>query len=189
MSSRKQRVKYHLDSGGITHLDFHEIKAILRAADELIATGGRTILSKILKGSRDKKVLVHGLDQCPVYGFYRHLTLEEISHRIDFMIQNDYLEIVYSSRLPVIVFTKKGWEMEKETYAEELLQKLTALLKGNDFSFVAELKDRNRGMILLLIRKIRDTKNPDFIPLLKAWQEIDYNKVRAALQEAINDLM
>lgn len=189
LSSRKQRVKYHLDSGGITHLDFHEIKAILRAADELIATGGRTILSKILKGSRDKKVLVHGLDQCPVYGFYRHLTLEEISHRIDFMIQNDYLEIVYSSRLPVIVFTKKGWEMEKETYAEELLQKLTALLKGNDFSFVAELKDRNRGMILLLIRKIRDTKNPDFIPLLKAWQEIDYNKVRAALQEAINDLM
>jgi hypothetical protein len=55
LSSRKERVKYHLDSGGITHLDFHEIKAIFRAADELIATGGRTMLSKILKGSKDKK--------------------------------------------------------------------------------------------------------------------------------------
>ena len=189
LSSRKQRVKYHLDSGGITHLDFHEIKAILRAADELIVTGGRTILSKILKGSRDKKVLEHGLDQCPVYGFYRHLTLEEISNRVDFLIQNGYLEIVYSSRLPVIVFTEKGWEIEKETYTEELLQKLTAFLKGNDFSFFTELKDRNRGMILLLIEKIRKTKNPDFIPLLKAWHEIDYKKVRAALQEAINDLI
>ena len=71
LSSRKQRVKYHLNSGGITHLDFHEIKAILRAADELIATGDRTILAKILKGSRDKKLLEYGLDQCPAYGFYR----------------------------------------------------------------------------------------------------------------------
>lgn len=138
MSSRKQRVKYHLDSGGITHLDFHEIKAILRAADELIATGGRTILAKILKGSRDKKVLEYGLDQCPAYGFYRQLTLEEITCRIDYLILNDYLEIVYSSRLPVIVFTAKGWEIEKETYAEELLQKLTALLKDKDFSYVSD---------------------------------------------------
>jgi hypothetical protein len=69
------------------------------------------------------------------------------------------------------------------------LQKLTALLKDKDFSYVADLKDRNRGMILLLIEKIRKTQNPDFIPLLKAWQEIDYKKVRAALQEVIDELM
>jgi superfamily II DNA helicase RecQ len=188
LSSRKQRVKYQLDSGGITHLDFHEIKAILRAADELIATGGRTILAKILKGSRDKKLLKYGLDQCPAYGIYRQLTLEEITCRIDYLILNDYLEIAYSFRLPVIYFTQKGWEIEKETYTEELLQKLTVLLKEKDFSFVAELKDRNRGMILLLIEKIRKKKNPDFIPLLKAWQEIEYKKVRAALQEVIDEL-
>ena len=34
----------------------NDIKAILRAADELIGTGGRTMLSRILKGSKDKKV-------------------------------------------------------------------------------------------------------------------------------------
>jgi hypothetical protein len=68
------------------------------------------------------------------------------------------------------------------------LQKLKSLLKGRDFSFVRELKDRNRGMILLLINKIRKTNNPDFIPLLKTWQEIDYKKVRDAIQEVINDL-
>ncbi len=62
---------YHLDSGGVTHLTSEEIKAILRTADELIAAGGRSILAKILKGSKDKKILKHGLDQCPVYGFYR----------------------------------------------------------------------------------------------------------------------
>ena len=146
------------------------------------------MLSKILKGSRDKKLLEHGLDQCPVYGFYGQLTLAEISHRIDFVIENGYLEIEYSSRLPVIVYTEKGWEIERETYAEELLQRLEDLLDGSDFSFVAELKDRNRGMILLLIEKIRRTSNPHFIPLLRAWQEIEYKKVRTALQNVINDL-
>ena len=41
MSRKRQRVQFHLDTGGITHLTNDEIKAILRAADELIATGGR----------------------------------------------------------------------------------------------------------------------------------------------------
>jgi hypothetical protein len=50
------------------------------------------------------------------------------------------------------------------------------------------LKDRNRGMILLLIEKIKNSVNPEFIPLLRAWQSIEYKKVRTALQNAINEL-
>ena len=188
MSRKRQRVQYRLDSGRITYLAYDEIKAILRAADELIATGGRTLLTKILKGSKDKKILEYGLDKCPVYGFYRHLTMPEITNRIDWIIREGFLEIEYSDRLPVIVYSEKGWEIEKETYAEELLQKLTGLLEGKDYSFAMELKDRNRGMILLLIEKIRRTNNPAFIPLLRAWQEIDYKKVRAAIQGVINYL-
>lgn len=48
----------------------------------------------------------------------------------------------------MLVFSEIGWEIERETYAEELLQKLVKLLEGKDYSFVQELKDRNRGMIL-----------------------------------------
>jgi superfamily II DNA helicase RecQ len=188
VSNRKQRVHYHLESGGIKKLDYSEIVAILRASDELIATGGKTMLTKILKGSKDRKLLEHGLDQCPVYGYYGHLTLTEISNRIDFAIENGYLDIQYNYRLPVIVYTVKGWEIERETYAEELFQKLEELLEGNDFSYIAELKDRNRGMILLLIEKIKNSVNPEFIPLLRAWQSIEYKKVRTALQNAINEL-
>lgn len=33
-----------------------DIRTILRAGDELIGEGGRTLLSKILKGSREKKL-------------------------------------------------------------------------------------------------------------------------------------
>jgi hypothetical protein len=61
-------------------------------------------------------------------------------------------------------------------------------LKRDVCSFVNELKDRDMGMILLLIEKIRKTGNPAFIPLLKAWQEIDYRKVRQALQQVIDEL-
>jgi hypothetical protein len=188
MSRKKQRVQYHLDSGNIKTLTGEEIKAILRAADELIATGGRTLLTKILKGSKDKKLPEHGLDHCPVYGYYHDLTLPEISNRVDWIIMRDYLRVEYSDRLPVLVFSEKGWEIEQETYAEELLQRLANLLEGNDYSFVLELKDRNRGMILLLIEKIRRTGNAKFVPILKAWKEIDYKKVQAEIQRVINYL-
>lgn len=189
MSRKKQRVRYELDIGDIRHLSEEEIKAILRAADELIATGGRSMLVKILKGSKDKKVLEHGLDKCPVYGYYREFTLQEITNRINWMIKKGFLEIEYRDRLPMIVFSEIGWEIERETYAEELLQKLMKLLDGKDFSFVQELKDRNRGMILLLIEKIKLTGNARFIPILKAWKEIEYKKVQAEIQSVIDCLM
>lgn len=141
------------------------------------------------KGSKDKKVLEHGLDQCPAYGYYRDLTLQEITNRIDWMIKKGYLEIEYDYRLPMLVFSEKGWEIERETYAEELLQKLRNLLGEKDYSFVQELKNKNRGMILLLIEKIRQTGNARFIPLLKAWKEFEYKKVQAEIQRVIDYLV
>lgn len=181
MSSKKARVRFELDSGDVKNLKDEEIKTILRAADGIISTGGRNMLAKILKGSKDKKVLEHGMDQCPVYGYFRDLTLPEITNRVDWMIKNSYLEIEYSDRLPMLVFTEKGWEIERETYAEELLVKLIDLVEGEDYSFVQELKDRNRGMILLLTEKIKKTGNAGFIPLLKAWKEIEYKKVQVEI--------
>lgn len=189
MSSKKSRVRYELNSGDVKYLNDKEIRSILRAADELIAIGGRSMLAKILKGSKDKKVLEHGLNQCPAYGYYQELTLQEITNRIDWLIKKDYLKIEYRDRLPMLVFSEKGWEIERETYAEELLQKLTRLLEGKDYSFAQDLKDRNRGMILLLIEKIRQTGNARFIPLLKAWKEIEYKKVQAEIQRVIDYLV
>jgi len=42
------------------YLSKTDILTILRAADEIIAQGGRTLLAKVLKGSREKKVLQLG---------------------------------------------------------------------------------------------------------------------------------
>ena len=189
MSRKKPSVRYELDSGDIRSLTIEEIKVILRAADELIATGGRSMLAKILKGSKDKKVLEHGLDQCPVYGYFREQTLQEITHRIDWMIKKGYLEIEYTDRLPMLVFSKIGWEIERETYAEELLQTFERLLEDKDYSFVKDLKDRNRGLIFLFLEKIKQTGNARYIPILKGWMEIEYKKVQAEIQRVIDYLL
>lgn len=188
MSRKRRRVAFTLDSKGIKDLPFDEIKAILRGADELIATGGRSLLAKILKGSKDKKLLQYGLDQSPVYGFYKELKVEDITARIDWLIKKGYLDIEYSGRLPVIIFTDRGWEIERDTYSDELLEKLRSLIPGGDYSFVNELKDRNRGMILLLLEKIKESGDKGFIPLLQAWMEIDYRKVREEIAIVISHL-
>ncbi len=49
MSRNRQQVRVDLDARGLTSLPEEDVVAILRAADELIASGGRTLLSKILR--------------------------------------------------------------------------------------------------------------------------------------------
>ncbi len=185
MGKKVRRVPYRLDPLDAADLSPDEIKAILRGADDLIGSGGRSMLAKILKGSRDKKLLEMKFDENPAYGYYRNLTLAEITARIDRAIIDGYLEIIYSYRLPVLIYTDAGWEIEKETYAEELLNKLRDFLPGGDYSFVQELKDRNRQMILLLLEKIEETGDRRFIPLLKVWADIEYKKVKKAINKVI----
>jgi hypothetical protein len=52
MSHKFQRVRSSLDSKDFDKLSPADLKAILRGADELIGSGGRSLLVKILKGSR-----------------------------------------------------------------------------------------------------------------------------------------
>jgi hypothetical protein len=129
MSRKARRVGYSLDTRGIEILSQEETAAILRGADDLIMSGGRSLLSKILQGSRDQKVLERGLDQSPVYGYYNHLTQADILAHIDWVITNGFLDIEYDYRLPLLVYTPAGWEIEKETYANELLAGFDRLIE------------------------------------------------------------
>ncbi len=186
MSRKDTRVAYHLDAKGIRHLPQHEIVAILRGADDLIMSGGRSLLAKVLKGSQDKKVLDLGLNQSPVYGYYQELTAEEVLRRIDWVILQGYLRIEYDWRLPKLVYTPKGWEIERESYAKELLFEFDEMLEHQAPPYdMTYLKDRSRDMIFILLDKVEMTKDPKYIPLLQAWHAVDYKKVRQRIQEVI----
>lgn len=188
MGRRKPRVQYSLDSGNIKNLRHEEISAILRGADELIATGGRNMLVKILKGSKDKKVLEHGLQECPAYGFYQELTMGEISHRVDWMIRKDYLRIDYNGRLPILVFSEKGWEIERETFAEELFQRFCRDVEEKHARVILEMKDVNRQVVLDVLTKIEGTGNADLIPMLEAWKVMEVRKVRERIDGVVKAL-
>jgi hypothetical protein len=193
MSRRVQLVEYHLDAKGIKKLPFEEIRVILRGADNLIARGGRSLLAKLLKGSRAKDVLSVGLDSNPAYGHFRDLSNEEILARIDWTILNGYLAIRYDYRLPLLVYTDRGWEIERETYARELLSgfddRLAALAAGSGPLDMNDLKDKNRELIWLLLDKVEATQDPKYIPVLEAWERIDYAKVRQRIRQVIKSLI
>lgn len=171
------------------HLSETEILAILRAADEIIGQGGRTLLAKILKGSREKKVLELELDTCPVYGYFKAEKLEEVMNKIDWMIDYDFLDIEYDGKLPMIIYSERGWKIESDQRVDEFLSEWNQSISDDrpipDMNY---LKDRNRGMIFLFLDKINETGDNRYIPYLEAWGKIDYKKVKAKIQEVIDGL-
>ena len=189
MGRKVRRGRYTLDTRGIKHLPQKEIAAILRGADDLIMSGGRSLLVKILKGSRAKKVLELELDKSPVYGYYTSLTMDQILARVDWTIVHGYLDIAYDYRLPLLRYSDRGWEIERETYAGELLQEFDEMLKSGCEEFdMDHLKDRSRDMILLLLDKVEATGERKYIPILEAWAEIDYKKVRKRIGQVVDML-
>jgi len=190
VSYRKARVPVRLDAEGITELPDADLVAILRAADQLIMSGGRTLLSRILKGSRERKVLELKLDSSPSYGHYRDMSYEDILRRIDWVIQKGYLAIEYSGRLPLLVFTPAGWDIERDTYSTELLQILKGISEGPVHqSDVLFLKDKNRSLIMMLLDKIEASNDSIYIPILEQWKQIDYKKVRQRIEEVTQSLL
>lgn len=189
MGRKVKGVRYTLDTKGIKNLLRHEIAVILRGTDDLIMRGGRALLAKILKGSKDKKVIALDLHKSPVYGYYKHLSIEEILARIDWVIVTGYLRIEYNYRLPLLFYTGKGWEIEKDTYSDELLRCFDKMLESGCSLFnMSYLKDRNRELILMLLDKVEATGNRKYLPILESWEKIDYKKVRERIGKVIAHL-
>ena len=100
MSKKRTRVRLYLNKESKIQIPSEQdIEFILRAADEIICMAGRSMLAKILKGSKDRKVLEHNLQSCPSYGYYKSKTIVQITDIIDWIILNKYLRITYNGRI------------------------------------------------------------------------------------------
>jgi hypothetical protein len=185
---RKVPVHLHRDAT-IKSLPIEEIRAVLRGADSLIGSGGRSLLTKILKGSRSQDVLRHGLEKNPAHGFYQSLTPEEVLARIDWTILNGYLRVEYAGQLPVLVYTGLGWAIECETFADEIVHGFDELLASQDRPYdMLYLKDRNRELILRVLERVQESGDRKFLPILEDWAPIDYKKVRQEIHSVIRHL-
>ncbi len=189
MTRRITRSPVRLHPARTDNLPMGEIESILRGADELISRGGRALLVKILRGSRDKKVLEFELDKSPVYGSFRDFSAEAVLAKIDWLITHDYLRYEYDGRLPLLVYTEKGWSIERVTYARELFENLRRVAETGVSNYdMSYLKDRNRRMIFLLLDMVQRSGDARFIPLLESWEKLDYKKVRERIHSVINSL-
>jgi len=120
--------------------------------------------------------------------FYSKISLEDILAKVDWVIKNNYLNIEYDHRLPLLVFSEKGWEIEKNTYSTELLDEFNGMIKSGVDYDMNYLKDRNRSLILLLLDKVEATKDRKYIPILESWKEIEYKKVQRRITQVINSI-
>lgn len=188
MSKKVRRVPVILDAGEIKDLPQEDIQMILRGADELISTGGRSMLAKILKGSKDKKIFERKLNECPAYGYYQDMKLDDISKCIDWMIKKDYLRIEYDYRLPLLVFSEKGWQIEKETFAQEIYQRMCLDVKENKARVIFEMKEVNRQVVMRVLDKIEKDGTEEFLPYLEAWKMLEVKKVAARIIEVENEI-
>lgn len=183
MSKKVRRVPVVLDAGEIKDLPLEDIRMILRGADELVSTGGRSMLAKILKGSKDKKIFEYKLNECPAYGYYQDMKLDDISKCIDWMIKEDYLRIEYDYRLPLLVFSEKGWQIEKETFAQELYQRMCLDVEEKKARVLFEMKEVNRQVVMCVLDKIEKEGTEEFLPYLGAWKMLEVKKVAARIAE------
>ena len=171
MNRKVRRVPVTLDSRDVKEPSENEIRVILRGADDIIGSAGRGLLAKILKGSKQKAVLEHELDRSPVYGALTDLSLEQITARIDWLIINRYLDIQYDYRLPLLVYAPRGWEIERETYADELLDGINRLLaEDNALQDLSWLTEKNPEVLKLVLGKIAVKSDAKNLPILKRWQ-------------------
>ena len=188
MSKKVSRVPVILDAGEIKDLPQEDIRMILRGADELISTGGRSMLAKILKGSKDKRIFEYKLNECPAYGYYQDMKLDDISKCIDWMIKKDYLRIEYDYRLPLLVFSEKGWQIEKETFAQELYQRMCLDVEEKKGRVIFEMKEVNRQVVMCVLDKIEKEGTEEFLPYLEAWKMLEVKKVAARIAEVENKI-
>lgn len=188
MSKKVRRVPVVLDAGEIKDLPQEDIQMILRGADELISTGGRSMLAKMLKGSKDKKIFEYKLNECTAYGYYQDMKLDDISKCIDWMIKEDYLRIEYDYRLPLLVFSEKGWQIEKETFAQELYQRMCLDVEEKKARVIFEMKEVNRQVVMCVLDKIEKDGTKEFLPYLEAWKMLEVKKVAARIIEVENKI-
>lgn len=188
MSKKVRRVPVILDAGEIKDLPQEDIRMILRGADELISTGGRSMLAKILKGSKDKRIFEYKLNECPAYGYYQDMKLDDISKCIDWMIKKDYLRIEYDYHLPLLVFSEKGWQIEKETFAQELYRRMCLDVEEKKARVIFEMKEVNRQVVMCVLDKIEKEGTEEFLPYLEAWKMLEVKKVAARISEVENKI-
>ena len=189
MGRKVRQVPVTLDARGVQRLTDAEIRVMLRGADDLIMRGGRGLLAKVLKGSKQKVIFEKELDQSPVYGALSELSITEITARIDWLIIDGYLAIAYDYRLPLLVYTSLGWTIERETYADELLARLDRCMEDDNADHdLSWLTEKNPRVLELVLERIAESGDRKYLPVLARWRKLSSKRFGRRIGRSVRAL-
>jgi len=73
---------------------------------------GGVMVSQVLRGSKDKKVLEFGFDRLSTYGIMKNYTVKEIQDLVNVLIADEYLYLT-ESQFPSVKLTEKSLRVMK----------------------------------------------------------------------------
>jgi hypothetical protein len=178
-----------IDAAENLPLTVEEHESILRGAWQIAAKGGRSQLSLLLKGSKNKSVLKHGLDQSPVYGKLSYLTIEEIENRIDQLIRKGELRTEFFGDLPLILLTDQSWLLiQPWVHAYEY-----QLAASADARRLAEIlnnwRNRPREEQHQMLEAMDLTERESASRVLQAWHGLAGKEIRAKIETILSMLV
>jgi ATP-dependent DNA helicase RecQ len=103
---------------------------------------GTVMVSQVLRGSKDKRVLEFGFNQLSTYGIMKNYTVKEIQDLVNVLIADEYLFLT-GSQFPVVKLTEKSLKVLKGQ--ETVFQK----------THKAKKKIANDSSLFLLLKSIR----------------------------------
>ncbi len=103
---------------------------------------GTVMVSQVLRGSKDKRVLEFGFNQLSTYGIMKNYTVKEIQDLVNVLIADEYLFLT-GSQFPVVKLTEKSLKVLKGQ--EQVFQK----------THKARKKIANESSLFLLLKSIR----------------------------------
>jgi hypothetical protein len=157
---------------------------ILRGASEIVAKGGRSQLSLLLKGSKSKAILKYHLDRSPAYGKLSFLTIEEIENRIDQVIRKGALAVQYfGGDLPLIVLSDSAWEHVRPWANQQEVARAAAADHRSLSEILLSWRNRRREEQIYLIDAVASLDQETARRLFQTWHRLAGKEMRGKLEE------
>ncbi|WP_419872134.1 DNA helicase RecQ [Candidatus Pristimantibacillus sp. PTI5] len=103
-----------------------EAKMALSCVGRMKGRFGVTMAAKVLKGSRDKRLLEFGLDRLSTYGLMRHLPEKEIADWLYWLVSEGYLKLS-DGQYPVVSLTANALPVLEGR--ESIMQRVRATVR------------------------------------------------------------
>ena len=108
-----------------------EAKMALSCVGRMKGRFGVTMAAKVLKGSRDKRLLEFGLDRLSTYGLMRHLPEKEIADWLYWLVSEGYLKLS-EGQYPVVSLTANALPVLEGR--ESIMQRVRATVRQSAYS-------------------------------------------------------